>query len=127
MCNKDLNRLSAEKIMHYEVGESHFSGGVWVRERPNQEWWLFNPLSSMNQCFMLVAAKLVKDGWGWNIEHTVVHEELKTEIYKDSNPDSIEEMQENSKHYVCEYYENISDISRAFLTAALKAVGAWEE
>ena len=124
---KDLNRLSAEKIMHYEVGELHFSGGVWVRERSYQEWWLFNPLSNMNQCFMAVAAKLVKDGWGWNIEHTVVHEELKVEIYKDSDSDTLEEMKEDALHYVCEYYENISDIGRAFLTAALKAVGAWEE
>ena len=130
---KDLNRLSAERIMEWHI-ENLFtpSTGIWHDEDGDRipfgnnmfmDTVNWNPLTDMNQCFRVVAAKMVREGWGWNIEHTVVYKELSVEIYKDSDPDIIEEMREDAKHCVCEYYADILDLNRAFLTAALKAKG----
>jgi hypothetical protein len=105
---KDLNRLSAEKIMGYEVRESIFFSGILVRERPDQEWWLFNPLLDANTCFQVIK-KLEQLGYWvfWN------NEENKVEFFNKSGDICGTDI--NPNPHV------------AILTAALKAIKALEE
>ena len=111
---KDLNRLSATEIMGYEVGETNSSGGVWVRTAEKthwqREWWLFNPLTDLSQCFMVVEKmhelgwalrlismndKMLYQSWFWHLDN-----EDSADMFIDSN------------------------CCRAILAAALKAKGA---
>lgn len=67
-----LDRVLAEKLMKYEICEDKIPYGVWVRERPDQQWWFYSPTRSITQALGdggpgTVVGEMKEQGWFYDV------------------------------------------------------------